>query len=508
MSESQVAAAPPDSGRLADRPLPTLLLDLHRERFDGQLVVTSGRHERRFELDRGAPVFVESNIPSESLCAQLVARGAIDSETERRVRETVQRKRCREGVALLSLRVLPPRDLIFALKDQIRRRLVDSFAWTEGDWRIEPGEPRGAETRALRCDPLPLVQEGLATHWRIERMLEGLAHAIDRYPTPRKSFAKLVQRLKLGGDQAAAVAAIDGRRPFGVALGPVLGVPGTVAAVWILDAVQAFEYADAAAVDEAEALAAFDSEIEIDVDGPVHADEKRTPRTAPRAAAAGSRPSPQQAGGDEAARLRSQIETLRASLGELTHYQVLGLEPDVRAGAIKKAYIQAAKQYHPDTLARLGLEDLRQDASDVFARVAEAFEILTDAARRADYDAELRGELTEKDAMRLAQAEASYRKGEILLRMGDFAGAVGYLAPAVEIWPDEPVYQSALGWALFKQPKSDPAAARAHLELAVRQGPDDATAHMRLGMVLRALGENEAAEKVTAIGRRLQPSAS
>lgn len=495
----------PAEGRFDERPLPRVLLELHARRFDGRLVLRSGRQEKRFTFERGAPVLLESNVPSEALCALLTARGLIDAAAQSRIETYVRQKGCRESVAVLALRLVGPKDLFLALKEQIRRGWIDSFGWPEGSFCVELGEARGEDAQALRCDPLVLTQEGLEAHWRIERMLGDLADRLDRYATPRKRFGKLAQRLRLATDDAARLAGLDGGRPLGVALGPLLGTPWTVAAIWILDVLQAFEYHDAPVASQDDPHTRFESEIEIELDGARPAPEAASAREPLRAQQTAAAAREGGRAGAETVDLRAQIEKLRASLGEIDHYQVLGLERDVRAAAIKKAYIKAAKQYHPDTLARLGLEDLRQDASQVFARIGEAFEVLSDPERRKDYDAELRGELTGKDMARLAQAEKSYRKGEILLRMGDFAGALEYLRPAVETWPDEPVYQSALGWALFKQPQSDLEAARSHLTEAIRMGPEDATAHMRLGMVLRALGEHAEAEKITAIAKRLNP---
>ena len=162
---------------------------------------------------------------------------------------------------------------------------------------------------------------------------------------------------------------------------------------------------------------------------------------------------------------------------------------------MKRAYLQAAKTYHPDALSRAGLDAAgREKANRVFAAIGKAHSVLSDPGRRGEYDRVQATDSTDIDANRLAQAETNYLKAEILLRQGNFKGALEYLRPAVELWPEEATYQSALGWALFKQMPPDPEAARKHLEEAARLDPDDGQTQLRLGVVLRELGEEEAAD--------------
>jgi DnaJ-class molecular chaperone len=203
--------------------------------------------------------------------------------------------------------------------------------------------------------------------------------------------------------------------------------------------------------------------------------------------------------------MRAEIEALLGQLTDLDHYSALRLETGTSAAEIKKAYFKAAKKYHPDALARLGLDDLRDDAARVFARISEAFETLSDADRRAAYDSGA-GEAAEIDTASLAQAERSYRKGEILVRMGNFAAALEYFESAVDLWADEPAYQAGLGWALYKQPKPEPERARQHLEIARRQAPEDAQVLFWLGVVLRDLGEKKEGDQLLARARALDPS--
>ena len=208
---------------------------------------------------------------------------------------------------------------------------------------------------------------------------------------------------------------------------------------------------------------------------------------------------------DQREALRSQILTLLERLPDLDHYDALGLTSEANPAEIKRAYFTAAKRFHPDVLARLGLEDLRDEAAQVFGRIAEAFEILSDATKKAAYDTGGSNE-PEIDTARLAQAETSFRKGEILVKMGNFAGALEYLRPAVDLWPSEPAYQAGLGWALYKQPGSDMAGAREHLEIASSLAPDDAVIMFRLGNVVGALGEARTAELLITRAREIDPS--
>jgi len=61
------------------------------------------------------------------------------------------------------------------------------------------------------------------------------------------------------------------------------------------------------------------------------------------------------------------------------YYHILGVEPDADDQAIKTAYRKLARKYHPD----VSKED---DADQRFKEVAEAYEVLKDADKRAEYD--------------------------------------------------------------------------------------------------------------------------
>ncbi|GAB2945654.1 hypothetical protein GCM10027048_08400 [Hymenobacter coalescens] len=81
-----------------------------------------------------------------------------------------------------------------------------------------------------------------------------------------------------------------------------------------------------------------------------------------------------------------------------TLYQVLGVAPTAPLADIKQAYKQLALRYHPD---RHGGSRLYEDQ---FKAVAAAYEVLSDAARRAHYDHQLLQARQRAEEARRAQA--------------------------------------------------------------------------------------------------------
>lgn len=62
------------------------------------------------------------------------------------------------------------------------------------------------------------------------------------------------------------------------------------------------------------------------------------------------------------------------------YYQILGVPKDATLEEIKRVYRRLARQYHPD------LNPGNKDAEEKFKDIGEAYNILSDAENRAQYD--------------------------------------------------------------------------------------------------------------------------
>ena len=493
---------PGENGIFADVALPRLLVDLYRVRFSGALEIERGNTKKRIVFEDGAPVLSDSNLANETLGMQLLDQGTITKDDHERVSSYMKTKKCKEGVALLALELLKPKSLFLALKEQVRRRVLEAFAWSDGGYRLTGPDEHDTVVASMRSDPLALIREGLISHWTPDRLLTDLTEAIELFPVRTKYFDEAQRRLAENDDITEVFDRIDGSCTLGAAIGSRFNSLPVLASLWILQAGKWVRFEQTAAgAPGAAGDSAFDP-LEIEVVSQASAQATASAATDSNIQKGAGSKSPSNVA---AGQMREQVLTLFDGLEAQSLYELIGVGIDATDREIRKAYFAAAKRFHPDALTHLGLTDIKNEAATVFARIAEANDVLRDPAKRADYDARGDGSAPDIDTAALAQAETFFRKGEILIRMGDFRGALEYVQSAVELWPDECAYQSGLGWALYKQPQSDHERALVHLEKAVELDDSDAVALFRLGMVVRASGDNDRGSEFLARANALDP---
>jgi tetratricopeptide (TPR) repeat protein len=489
---------PPDEGLLDKTNVAQLLAEAWAARRSGRLRLARGKSECWIQVVDGAPVSVEARPESDRFARALEAAGRLDGADRRKLEQFARERECSQASAALALKLVDPAALYQAIRAEAKQQIAETFEWQSGAYQWSAATPPPANAKPH--DVLSLIQTQLPRRWGSERLFAAVLAIADAHADVAPRLRRVALKLGEAGPTAAAVVQrLDGTRPLGRILGEAAGDVLAASTLWTLWHAGILRLGEARTTPTVSAAGTGELEFELEVAADLASDPAAAAQPGVTAAAAGADLDP------ETAALRDDIEKLAAHLGKLDHYAVLGLEAGAPAHAIKKAYFKAAKRYHPDSLARKGLAGLEDKAARVFGRVSEAFEILSDPDKKDAYDRGVSGE-PEIDTARLAQAETSFRKGEILVKMGNFQGALEYLQPAVDLWPEEPAYRSALGWALYKQPASDPNRAREHLELAHRQTPDDAITMFRYGMVLRALGDTETATALIARARSLEAS--
>ncbi len=210
-----------------------------------------------------------------------------------------------------------------------------------------------------------------------------------------------------------------------------------------------------------------------------------------------------------------QLQRDAAEMESRNHFQLFGLETDAEAGAIRNAYFELAKQYHPD---RYNEEPapIRREAQRIFARLSEASETLSSEASRQDYlDYVVLGKQTpEQAAMEKARAimdaEAAYKAGVRLLAQGQLTTAHEQFSRAHLGYTEEEdyaVYHAYTSWRLKQE--SDPEAAAEAEQLirgAIQKRPKNPLPLHLLGKIAVIKGEHEFARELFKRVVRLQPA--
>jgi curved DNA-binding protein CbpA len=125
------------------------------------------------------------------------------------------------------------------------------------------------------------------------------------------------------------------------------------------------------------------------------------------------------------------------------------------AAAMKKAYFKMARRYHPDALGDEP-EVYSRVATSLFAKVSEAYEVLSDDEAREKYiNKHILGLKDEDDlAMEKVQqvlaAEAAFKAGMTVLNNGKVTEALQHFKKAIDGYPDEAEYVAFYGYTLFR----------------------------------------------------------
>jgi len=98
---------------------------------------------------------------------------------------------------------------------------------------------------------------------------------------------------------------------------------------------------------------------------------------------------------DITAEQQARIDRLFEAIEDATFYQLLEVNTEATEKAIKRAYYRLSREFHPDRFYRRQLGPYKTKLEQVFAKLNEAYRVLSDPKLRGDYDAALAGAASE-----------------------------------------------------------------------------------------------------------------
>jgi curved DNA-binding protein CbpA len=271
----------------------------------------------------------------------MVCDGLLTADELERAQTAVARTQQPFGVILEKLGLIERKRLEDVLALYIREALLAVFGWEGGSIRFEERVAEGGDGEVM-----PSLSTGeiildavrlMASESAIRHMLGDLNRIPVSSPDPLLRF----QRIPLTPTDGYVLSRVGGA----------------------MTARQIIELAPAAAVDVERCLLGLFCTGMIEF-----------------IAAPAEKPTP------ESAALRQKVLDAFARLHTRNHFEVLGVPPTASASELRAAYVQQARLFHPDSQHDPALADLRDHLEKVFARVNEAYEALSQPARRADYE--------------------------------------------------------------------------------------------------------------------------
>lgn len=344
MSENQPSV--PMTGSLAPGVLPDVLRSLYVERRTGMLHFTRGEERGSVCFIKGNILYGGANIKECLMGETLVRHGLISPSDLDRALEAGALTGKRLGETLLELGFLDKEGHEDALALHVREILLCVFSWTEGAYAFE-----GQDAEAFRGYDQPLR---LST---ADVILDAVWSVHDP-EVVRRALGDLDRVLVLPADPLL--------RFQRVALTPTDGfllsrVDGTLTAREILD---------------------------IAPVGREEAERSLFGLLCTGMAEYGSAPSPKEEKASPHTVRRAILEAY-AGLATRDHFEVLGVPRTAADEELKAAYFRLAKAFHPDARHDPALADLRDKIEAVFARLNEAYQVLSDREERARYEGTL-----------------------------------------------------------------------------------------------------------------------
>jgi serine/threonine-protein kinase len=117
----------------------------------------------------------------------------------------------RIGDALVGIGVLRPIELFRAIHDQTQERLVDTFAWKEGEISFARGVRSQEETFPLGVDTYELIGRGIRSGYRYADLESMLTPVHEEVLEPVSSPPVRLEMFRLPEREAAVIEAVRGK---------------------------------------------------------------------------------------------------------------------------------------------------------------------------------------------------------------------------------------------------------------------------------------------------------
>lgn len=113
---------------------------------------------------------------------------------------------------------------------------------------------------------------------------------------------------------------------------------------------------------------------------------------------------------------RREISLLYAQLEALSPYELLAVDPKAEPRAVKEAYFERSKRFHPDRFFGKRLGRLKPKVDAIFKAITQASDLLGDPAARKAYDASRSEQRLSAEERAVNESRAAERRARLVKR--------------------------------------------------------------------------------------------
>ncbi|MEO6951905.1 MAG: DUF4388 domain-containing protein [Polyangia bacterium] len=529
----------PFQSTVQELPLPVALERLFAAQATGVLTLDARQGHHVVYLRDGYPVAVELPGSFELLGRVLVEMKLLDETTYQTTLSSPPPQGQRYGETLLSMGLITEDQLRQALKAQVRRKLHRLFFLTDSSVAFEPMEHQEGVQRneSLRVHPWRATYHGVRSAWNADRLRQALM-PLGGMLLHTSLRPEEVARFGLGANDGVAVSLLRDKiltldaliTESGLPLQPVCAL---VYALFVSSTLEDPSIATPSLATTPSGAYSIVSARRTPIGGisavpkaPMAAQPQvfvppapeqppmlRPPAATPQLnspappaqphvtphpitqpavvipAPIATAASPPSAAAQE---LEQLVDTRRGTIDADDLFTVLGVQRTATPEQIKTAYLESARRYHPDRLAALGLQRLREDVEKIFSRVSEAQSVLLDDTRRMEYLATLdKPKPSAEDAaahqtvIAALEADGIFRRGQTLLRRNDLNAALKDFATALATVPTEGEHVIYVAWTRHCLDQLGLAETRTEIQRGLKLSPRCASGFYFLGMLYK-----------------------
>jgi len=484
-------------GNLQTIPLPVLIAHILDEKLTGMLHIESEGNAHWIYFEDGFPAGIHAPLSQDFLGSVLMEMGILDDAGFNESLMIMAKTKQLQGEILLKTGKITEEQLEHALSLQLARKLAKTFSLKAGKYHFNEDEELPPPMEPIRVNPYSLILNGIKNCYSTDDLKRGLGPLVGKSCKLTPEFGKWKALFELPPDEMKEVALLsEFRLPQEFVRRSSLG---TTWAMMMLMALLSCGMLELGPADKAVAFAAVT--VKPPAAKPQAPKAKPAPEPAPRPAA-------KKAAASKVPRdLARKIEAKFQKIQNVNLFEVLEVSPKADTEEIKKSFLKLAKIFHPDLVANSGDQTTIDQMDDIFARLNEAREILTDSKRRMEYESAL-DEQGEPTGARPKDAKIHYEKAMVFYKKKDWDNAAESIRWASELDPknaDYLAYQVWINYQKCEQNEEDTKRAKSDLYQIVRMNKNSFPAIRFLSIMYKKLGDMQDYEKCLLMASRLNP---